>query len=96
MTGSGASTMSSIQTVPFPPVPAVMAISIAADSFRSPPPLGPHAKEMCRFLSVTFDHCVGKTKSRRFTHQTLSPEASTSLNSRLLVGALPWIQKLIS
>jgi len=47
--------------VPFPPEPAVMAISIAATRFSSPPPIGPQAKVMLRFFSATVCQSRGKT-----------------------------------
>ena len=41
--GSGVTLRSSIQTVPLPPLPAVIAISMPATRRSSPPPNGPHA-----------------------------------------------------
>ncbi len=41
---SGFTASSSIHTLPLPPLPAVIANSIAATWLMSPPPIGPHAK----------------------------------------------------
>jgi len=42
---------------------------------------------------VTVVHSFGKTKFGLFDHHTLSPVESTSLNSRVLVGASPLMSK---
>src|SRR2546423_9375979 len=90
VTGSSCvSTRSSSQTVPVPPEPAVMAISMAAKRRSSLSFVGPHANEICRFLRVIVFQSFGKTKLGLFDHQTLSPVESISLNSRVLVGASP-------
>jgi hypothetical protein len=97
MTGSrGTSVSSSIHTVPAPPLPAVIANSIAAASFSSPPPSGPQAKVMCRFFRTTSVHSGSNTKSRRLTHQTLSPVRSTNLISRLFERASPRMRNVTS
>src|SRR5436190_10308149 len=90
---SGVSVRSSSQTLPFPPEPAVIAISIAANRFKSLSFVGPQAKEICRFLRVTVVQSFGKTKLGLLDHQTLSPVESMSLNSSVLVGASPLIAK---
>src|SRR6185436_19612033 len=89
---SGVTARSSSQIVPFPPEPAVMAISMAAKFFSSRSVVGPHANEIWRFLRVTVVHSFGKRKLGLLDHQTLSPVGSMSLNSRVLVGASPLIE----
>ncbi len=94
-TGSGTSVRSSNQTVPSPPEPAVIANSIAAtcggDSLR----FGPHANEICRFRMRSVVHCRAYSKFTRLHHQTFSPLASMSLNSRFCGGVSPrsWYSK---
>src|SRR5688500_12221901 len=80
---------SSIHTLPFPPVPAVIAISIANTRRSVLSAIGPHANEICRFFRVTVVHSRGKTKLVVFDHQTFSPVESTILNSSVLTGASP-------
>src|SRR5215208_5132703 len=87
----GVSARSSSHTLPFPPEPAVIAISIAANRRSSLSFVGPHAKEIWRFLRVTVVQVFGNWKFVVFDHHTLSPVESTSLNSRLLLGASPLI-----
>ena len=87
--GSGVSVRSSSQIVPSPPLPAVTANSRAAKRRISPPPEGPQAKLICRFLIRTSRHSRGNSKSRRTDHQTSAPPSARSLNSRWLVGASP-------
>src|SRR5882672_3176080 len=67
-----------------PPRPAATTNSMAAAwrSVRSL--LGPHANSMWRFLILTSCHSRGNSKSGRWTHQTFSPLASTSLTWKLL------------
>ncbi len=78
---------SSIQTVPFPPVPAVTTISICATRSISPPPRGPQANSTWRFCVRMRCHSRGYSKRRRFIHHTFSPDGSMSLNSRSFTGA---------
>src|SRR5690348_611774 len=89
----GVKARSSSQTLPLPPEPAVIAISIAANRFSSLSLVGPQANEICRFLRVTVVQFFGKTKFGLFDHQTLSPVESISLNSSVLVGASPLMAK---
>ena len=81
--------------VPFPPEPAVMANSIAANCLSSRLFVGPQAKEICRFLRVIVVQSFGKRKFGLFDHQTLSPVESISLSSSVLVGASPLMAKEI-
>src|SRR5688572_8701688 len=85
------SARSSIQTLPFPPVPAVIAISIANTRRSSLSAIGPHANDICRFLRVTVVHSRGKTKLVVLDHQTYTPVESTILNSSVLTCATPLI-----
>jgi hypothetical protein len=89
----GVKVSSSNQTLPLPPCPAVIAISRVAVRRSVWSGVGPHAKLMWRRLRTTSVQRSGKRKSRRFTHQTFSPLASTSLNSRLLGGRSPRTRK---
>ena len=86
---SGVTTRSSSQTLPFPPEPAVIASSIAAKRLSSLSLVGPHAKEICRFLRVIVFQSFGKTKFGLLDHHTFSAVESMSLNSSVLVGASP-------
>ena len=56
---------------------------------------GPQAKETWRLRIVTVCQLREKTKSRLFTHQTLSPVESTILNSMLFGGTVPRTWKVI-
>ena len=93
---SGVTARSSSQMLPFPPEPAVIASSIAAKRFSSLLLVGPHAKEICRFLRVTVCQSFGNWKLGLFDHQTFSPVESIILSSRVLVGASPLIANEIS
>ena len=84
---SGVNVSASSHTVPLPPLPAVIEISIVARCASSPPPRGPHAKVMCRFLSVTVRHSSGKRTFTALFHHTLSPVESMSFTSKFSVGA---------
>src|SRR3954470_13608086 len=90
---SGVSARLSSHTLPLPPEPAVIAISIAANLRSSLSLVGPQAKEICRFFRVTVVQALGRTKFGLLDHQTLSPVESMSLNSRVLVGASPLMSK---
>ena len=70
-----------------PPVPAVTANS-TAPSFVNGARDGPHANCTCRFLKTIRRGAPGTTSSRR-THQTSSPDGSTSLNSSVFDGPAP-------
>src|SRR4051812_8339072 len=87
----GVRARSSSQTLPFPPDPAVIAISTAAKRRSSLSAVGPHAKDICRLFLVIVFQSFGKTKLGLFDHQTFSPVESMSLNSSVFVGASPRI-----
>src|SRR4051794_10057730 len=89
----GVRARSSSQTLPFPPDPAVIAISIAANRLSSLSVVGPQAKDICRFLRVMVFQSLGNTKLGLFDHQTFSPVESMSLNSSVFVGASPRMAK---
>jgi len=69
--------------------------SMEAMRLGSAPP-GPQANDTWRFFSVTRVHAFGKAKAGLRTHQTFSPEGSTSLNSRFSGGQSPRTSKVIS
>src|SRR6185436_9653321 len=59
---SGVTARSSSQMLPFPPEPAVIAISIAANDFSLRSLVGPQANEIWRFLRLTVVQSFGNRK----------------------------------
>src|SRR5688500_20290874 len=83
---------SSSQRLPRPPVPAVIAISIAAARASVPPPRCPQANVTLRRGITSRVHSPGGVKLRRTDHHTFGPDETVRHNSSVLDGALPRTQ----
>ncbi len=78
-----------MRTLPAPPSPATMAISMKPSCDMAAPLEGPHAKSMSRLCTTNrFQRC-GSFRSLSTCRQTFCPLGSISLSSRLLTAPRP-------